>query len=240
MGFKEIASSPLLYGLVIVGILMVAAYAAVFLKKAYGRCLELGFDKKTVNGVIKSSLTFSVVPSISIVIGFLTLSAALGVPWPWWRLSVLGAVGYELMAADMATKGMGYESLAAMAQANDPKVFGAVMFVMTIGIIGGLIFVLVPFGKKLTTGMMKARKSTSTWGVVFSSCFMLTMVAVFLPLMVTGDPVQVAVLVTSAVVAVLLGLLIKVTKWGWLNDFVLAITLIVSMVSAVGWNALLH
>ena len=232
MGFKEIASSPLLYGLVIVGILMVAAYAAVFLKKAYGRCLELGFDKKTVNGVIKSSLTFSVVPSISIVIGFLTLSAALGVPWPWWR--------YELMAADMATKGMGYESLAAMAQANDPKVFGAVMFVMTIGIIGGLIFVLVPFGKKLTTGMMKARKSTSTWGVVFSSCFMLTMVAVFLPLMVTGDPVQVAVLVTSAVVTVLLGLLIKVTKWGWLNDFVLAITLIVSMVSAVGWNALLH
>ena len=144
-----------------------------------------------------------------------------------------------LYAADVY-KRQGYESLAAMAQANDPKVFGAVMFVMTIGIIGGLIFVLVPFGKKLTTGMMKARKSTSTWGVVFSSCFMLTMVAVFLPLMVTGDPVQVAVLVTSAVVTVLLGLLIKVTKWGWLNDFVLAITLIVSMVSAVGWNALLH
>ena len=47
-------------------------------------------------------------------------------------------------------------------------------------------------------------------------------------------------LATSAVVTVLLGLLIKVTKWAWLNDFVLAITLIVSMVSAVGWNALLH
>ena len=47
-------------------------------------------------------------------------------------------------------------------------------------------------------------------------------------------------MVLQAVVTVLLGLLIKATKWGWLNDFVLAITLIVSMVSAVGWNALLH
>ena len=38
---------------------------------------------------------------------------------------------------------------------------------LVVFIIGGLIFVLVPFGKKLTTGMMKARKSTSTWAPPF-------------------------------------------------------------------------
>lgn len=238
MGFKEIANSSLLYILVIIGLVYIIGFAAIFLKRSYARCLELGVDKKQVKDVIKSSLVFTFVPSLSIVIGFFSLAAALGIPWPWWRLSVLGAVGYELMAADMAAKGMQYSSLAAMAQANDPVVFSAIMYVMTIGIIGGF-FVLLPFGKKMTTGLMKARqKKDSTWGVVMSSCFFLTMMAVFMPLMLTSDKVGAATFVTSGLITAILGLIIKKFNLSWLGNFVLAITLILSMMASVGYTNL--
>lgn len=239
MSSQQIANSPLLYLLVIVGLVYIIIFSSIFLKKSFARCIELGIDKKTVVDVIKSSLAFTVVPSISIVIGFFSLAAALGIPWPWWRLSVIGSVSYELMAADMAAKGMNYGSVAAMAQASDPRVFGAIMFVMSIGILGGFS-VLLPFGKKMTTGLMAAReKKDSTWGVVMSACFILTMLAVFLPLMLTGDPVGTATLLTSALITMVLGIIIKKYNVHWLGNFVLAITLIISMAASVGWAALL-
>lgn len=239
MGFREIANSSLLYILVIIGLLYIIAYAAIFMKRSYNRSLELGISKNEMNNVIKSSLVFTVVPSISIVVGFFSLAAALGIPWPWWRLSVLGSVGYELMAADMAVKGMDYANLAAMAEANDPVVFVSMMFVMTIGILSGFA-ILIPFGKKLTTGLMKAReKEDNSWGILLSNSFFLTMLAVFIPIMLLTDIVGAATLATSAFITLLLGLIIKKFSIKWLENFVLAITLILSMIASVGWEALL-
>jgi hypothetical protein len=224
---------------VIIGLLYILGFAAIFLRRSYRRCIELGIDKAMVNDVIKSSLAFTLVPSIAIVIGFFSLSAVMGIPWPWWRLSVLGSVGYELMAADLASKGMSYTSVAAMAASNDPMVFSAIMFVMTIGILGGFL-VLLPFGKKMTTGLMAAReKKDSTWGIVMSSCFMLTLAAVFLPVMIFGDAVSAATLFTSAFISLLMAVLIKQFKIHWLSNFVLAVTLLFSMIASVGWQAIL-
>lgn len=239
-GFKEISNSALLYGLVMIGLLYVAFFCAVFMKKAYARCLELGITKDKVKGVIKSSIAFSIVPSFAIVIGFVSLSAALGVPWSWWRLSIIGSVGYELMAAEMAAKGVGYSDLAAMAAANDSVVFGAVMFIMTIGIMAGMTL-LIFAGKKLTTGLVKARTSTqeNSWGMVMSSCFMLTLGAVFMPVMIFSNAVYTATLLTSAGMTVLLGTIAKKYHIKWLPDFILAITLIVSMMASVVWQAIL-
>lgn len=240
MTFFEIANSPILYILVIIGLIGIIAYAAVFLRKSYSRCLELGFSKDLVMNVIKSSLAFTVVPSIAIVVGLVSLSLALGIPWPWWRLSVVGSVGYELMAADLGSKAMGFSNLATMASSNDGAAFTAIMYIMTVGIISGLL-VLIPFGKKMTTGLMKKRTdSDSTWGVVLSSSFMLTLVAVFLPIMIITDKVSAATLFTSAVITFVLGMIVKKFKVLWLSNFILAITLIVSMIASVGWQSLLN
>ncbi|WP_350343097.1 DUF5058 family protein [Proteinivorax tanatarense] len=239
MSFQDVANSTLLYLLVIFGLLYIIAFASVFLIQSYKRCLELGIDKKTIYKVIKSTLIFTIVPSIAIVIGFYSLATVFGIPWPWWRLSVLGSVAYELMAADMAAKGMGYNSIALMAEANDPQVFGAVMFVMSIGILGGFL-VLLPFAKKMTTGLMEAReRKDNTWGIVMTSCFMLTLIAVFFPLMIFDNPVSAATLFTSAFIAFSLGYIAKRFRLLWLNDFILALTLILAMVASVGWSNLL-
>lgn len=239
MNFSEIANSYMLYILVIIGLLGIIAYASVFLKKGYERCIDLGFSKKVIMDVIKSSLAFTVVPSIAIVIGVFTLVLALGVPWPWWRLSVLGSVSYELMAADMAGKALGFANLAEMGNSSDPSTFIATMYVMTIGIISGVVIILI-FGKKMSTGLMKAKlESKDTWGDVLSASFMLTLAAVFLPIMIFTDKVGAATLATSALITLTLGIMIKKFNLKWLNNFVLAITLIVSMIISVGWQALL-
>ena len=89
MTFNEIMNSPLLYGLVGLGIVYIILFCLVTLKKAYKHALELGITKDKLRLVITSSAIYSVVPSISIVIGLFSLAAVLGYPgpgsaFPWW------------------------------------------------------------------------------------------------------------------------------------------------------------
>mgnify|MGYP000094682305 FL=1 len=78
---KDIIQSPLLLALVIGGLLYIAGFSLVYLKKAYDHCLELGITRKELSSVIKSSLVFSIVPSLSIVVGLFVLIAVLGSVW---------------------------------------------------------------------------------------------------------------------------------------------------------------
>lgn len=58
------------------GFLYISAFSLVYLKKAYDHCLELGITRKELSNVIKSSLIFSVVPSLSIVVGLFASSSS--------------------------------------------------------------------------------------------------------------------------------------------------------------------
>lgn len=238
MGFKEIASSPLLYILVIIGLIYIVVFSLIYLVRAFKRCLSLGFDKKAVTGVMKGSAVYAIVPSIAIVIGFFSLAAIFGIPWPWWRLSVIGSVMYELMAADMASGAMGYADMTSMLGANSPNVLGAVMFLMSVGMLGGFL-VLLPFGKKMCTGLMHASQNKkSTWGTVLNSTFMLSLMAVMMPLMIFTDKVQAATFGTSMAITFVLGAIMKKTKAKWLGNFVMAIAMIGAMISSVFWSNL--
>ena len=74
---KDIIQNPLLLALVIGGLLYISAFSLVYLKKAYDHCLELGITRKELSNVIRSSLIFSVVPSLSIMVGLSVLIAVL-------------------------------------------------------------------------------------------------------------------------------------------------------------------
>lgn len=235
----EISHSSILYILIVIGIVAMLIYSGIFAKKSYARCIELGVSKEKVKDVIKSSLIFSVVPSIAIVVGLFTLVLALGIPWAWWRLSVVGSVSYELMAAEMAAKSLGLSNLASIGQLLEGKTFIVIMYAVNFGILFGFPL-LIPFGKKLLTGLMKVRTSESTWGEVMNACFMLAIASVFLPIMIFSDKVSAATLATSALIAFILGIIIKKFNISWLSNFVLALTLILAMISSVGWQALLN
>ena len=76
---KDVISSPLLLALVAGGLIYIVIFSLIHLKKAYGRCLELGITKEDLHKVIKSSLVFSIVPSLSIVVGLFALISVLGI-----------------------------------------------------------------------------------------------------------------------------------------------------------------
>lgn len=78
---KDIISSPLLLILIGNGLLYIVGFSLVYLKKAYTHCLGLGISKEDLTKVIKSSLVFSIVPSLSIVVGLFALISVLGTVW---------------------------------------------------------------------------------------------------------------------------------------------------------------
>ena len=232
MGYFDVANSPLLYVLVTAGVLYIVGLSAVFLRKSWRRCLELGISKEKLSAVARSSAVFTIVPSVSIVIGLFTLSTVLGIPWPWYRLSVVGSVSYELMAADMVADGMGYGSVGEMAAQADHTVFGAVMFVMSICILAGIIINIFAV-EKIQTGMSTLKKKRGDWGTIVNSCFFLGIVAAFTPLIFASGTVYALTFLISMGVAALCALCMRRFHLKWLGSFITSISLIVSMAASV-------
>ena len=82
----------------------IAAVCVVFMVRAWKAGKALGMDVTRMKRAVTASATFSVLPSIGILLGVLALSGSLGVPWPWLRLSVIGALHYETQVADAAAE----------------------------------------------------------------------------------------------------------------------------------------
>ena len=230
---KDIITSPLLLTMVIVGLLYIVGFSLVYLKKAYNHCLELGISKDELSTVIKSSLVFSIVPSLSIVVGLFALISVLGVVWSWWRLSVIGSLSYESLISSSVTSALGYATSAEMLENATGRQFGVVMILMSIGMLSGF-FILLPFGKKMSMSVNKS-ENTSSWKYVLSGTFMLCLFAVYIPVLLIGDTVQAAVMLTGLVIAVALGVLANKPGLKWLNDFIMAFSMIGGMISSVFW-----
>lgn len=232
MGFYEVANHPLIYGMVIAGLVYVAGIALISVRKSWRRAKELGYEPAQLMKIVRSSATFSIVPSISVVVGFFSLAAMLGIPWPWWRLSVVGSVAYEIMAANMALSAAGVDL--ATATAGD---FILIMFVMSLGIIGGLVLSPI-MAEKIHTGSMKMKDKDPRWGALGNSVFMLAIIIAFVVPMLFDGPVKLLTLVTSCIVSYLLSTVARKYQIKWLENFVLVFTMLIAMVSAVLWSGL--
>ena len=107
---KQVNSLP--FYLITGGVLLfILIMCVVFLVKSYRAGIAIGMDKKVMRRAIMSSATFSVLPGVSILLGVIALSGSLGVPLSWLRLSVVGALQYELNVAEIAATGMGLSGL---------------------------------------------------------------------------------------------------------------------------------
>ena len=77
----------------------------VFIVRSWRAGVAMGIDKAKLRRAVTSSATFTVLPAVSILLGVIALSGSLGIPLPWLRLSVVGALHYEGNAADIAARG---------------------------------------------------------------------------------------------------------------------------------------
>ena len=233
---KQIINSPLLLALVIGGLAYIVLFSLAYLKKAYTRCIEMGISKEKLSKVIKSSLVFSIVPSLSIVVGLFALIPVLGTIWSWWRLSVIGSLSYETLISSSVAGSLGFETSAQLLENGTATQFGVVMILMSVGMLSGFL-ILIPFGKKLCMSVSKT-ENASTWKYVLSGCFMLCLFAVYVPVLLIGDTIQAAVMLTGLVIAVVLGILASKPGLKWINDFIMAFSMIGGMLSSLLWTSI--
>lgn len=132
---KQVNSLP--FYLITGGVLLfILIMCVVFLVKSYRAGIAIGMDKKVMRRAIMSSATFSVLPGVSILLGVIALSGSLGVPLSWLRLSVVGALQYELNVAEIAATGMGLSGLKVSEMSIGA--FTTIALVMTAGILSGI------------------------------------------------------------------------------------------------------
>ena len=254
---------PVLFVIVALLVAVVLGQSVYFLIKALKRSKELGMDQKRIGKTIKTAAVFTIAPAVAIVISVITLSKKLGLPLPWLRLSVVGSMSYETIAASNALEAMG-QSLGASGDLTAQQYLN-VLLVMTISIMMGIW--LVPLiGKKLQNGMASLGNRDAKWADIFSNALFIGMISAFLgfvfcdvsrlwnpsarfitetvmengaevekqiPVSATSGLVPVCVMLVSAVTMIICGLLMRKPKLKWLSEYALPISLVLGMAAAI-------
>ena len=238
-------NAPILFVLVGIIILFVLAQSLFFLWRAVARAKELGMPRQTIRKTISAAAVFTVAPAVAVLVGVISLSKSLGIALPWLRLSVVGSLSYETIAATNAESAMGL--VFGQVSSLTASQYVTIAWVMTVSILLGIW--LVPLiGKKLQNGMTRIENRDKRWGDILSSALFIGMIAAFLGYVFCdfgtifhGDPsglIPVCVMIVSALVMALCGLLMKQRGWRWIGDYALPLSLILGMASAIpitGW-----
>lgn len=233
-------NSPVLFVIAGAIIAAVLAQSVYFLIKAWKRGLAIGMEKAKLKRIARTAAVFTIAPAVAIVISVITLAKDLGVPLPWLRLSVVGSLSYETIAASNAESAMGLVFGQVTALTAQQHV--TIAWVMTISIMVGIW--LVPLvGKKLQTGMVTMENRDKKWGDIFSASMFIGMISAFLGYVFcdfasvfSGNMaglIPPLVMLVSALVMALAGVIVKKYKWRWVGDYALPISLIAGMASAI-------
>ena len=262
---------PILFLLVVVLIAVVLGQSVFFLIKALRRSKQLGMDQSKIKKTIRSAAVFTIAPAVAIVVSVAILSKKLGLPLPWLRLSVVGSMSYETIAANNALSAMGQglgsgNPLTAQQYLN-------VLLVMTISIMVG-IWLVPAISKKLQGGMSALAGRDAAWADIFQNALFIGMIAAFLGFVFcdvsrlwradanglvmetekvynevgqkvdqivyyrsTSGLIPVFVMVVSALVMVVCGLLMRKPKLKWLSEYAMPISLIAGMAAAIPLSA---
>lgn len=257
------ANSWWMYLLGVLVVVFILAGCGFFIFRAYKQAKEFGYDRKELNKAVINSAIFSLLPSISILIGVIALSGSLGIPLPWIRLTVIGALHYETIAAKSVMAGFGDIAL-------NNQVLVTTAFVMTLGILTGPLYCLFGFkayDKKIiskakvddepkednvsiTSDNLDAEqpkeKKRAFGDILFSSVF-ISIICAFLAedmLVFRKSADKISELsyklyTPTIVVAVaflsmwLLDIIEKKTKWTWLGNFSIGLSMILGMAAAI-------
>ena len=237
MNHEFSVNSPFLFAAVSVILILIMAQAVFFLIRAWRQAKKLGIDASKLKSVVKSSAIFTIVPAISILIGVIALSKKLGLPLPWLRLSVIGALTYETAAASAAANAVG-TSIGDTATLLTASQFSTIAWVMTLGIMAGVI--LVPLVcRRLLNGVDTLEKRDKRWGEILMSALFMGMISAFLGMIfgkvnlgLTGW-IPVFVMVSSMIIMLICAVLIKKLKLKWVEDYALPISMIGAMALAI-------
>ena len=221
-------------------IAFVAVVCVIFLVRSYRAGLAIGIDPARMKRAITSSATFSVLPSVGILLGVIALSGV-----PRLRLSVIGALHYETQVAQAAAEQVGMHALSAAEMT--PQGFTTIALLMSVCIMWGMILSI--FFNKRYLKRLGNDGAKSASGVGFGDS---AMTAMFIGLVCayigsyigafvsgeglftcTGDWTPLIVVAVSAAVMALFVYLSEKKNMAWLESFSIAGSMLIGMAAAV-------
>lgn len=257
---------PILFVLVGVIIAAVLGQSIYFLVKSVRRAKATNMDMTKIKKTIITAAIFTIAPAVAIVITVVSLSQSLGIALPWLRLSVVGSLSYEAIAAANAASGM-KTTLAELAQNMTASQYVTISLVMTISIMVGIWLVPV-IAKKYQNGLVNFENKDKKWSDILQNSLFIGMISAFVGFVfcdvsrlwsesarvvtstdsLTGEEIvtvfsstsgliPVIVMASSAILMCVCGLLINKLKWKWVNDYALPICMILGMLVAIPVSA---
>lgn len=175
MNAMEIANSWPMWIACGLAVLVVVMQAVVFMKNAYDAGEKIGLSKETMKKAMKSSAITSIGPSVVILSGMLSLLITVGGPIAWMRLSMIGSVMFEALAAGIGTSAVG---VTLGTDTLTTEALGMALWTMVLCSIGWVIFATFSATRmdkiqaKLSGGDTKKLIKISTAAVIGVFCAM--------------------------------------------------------------------
>ena len=252
MDILALLNSPVLYLVCGAIITFVALICVLFAVRAYRAGKAAGIDVSKMKRVITASATFAVLPSVGILLGVIALSGSLGTPWPWLRLSVIGALHYETQVAEAAAEAVG---IGGLSRANmTSEAFTTIALLMSFCIMWGMVFVVIngkAYSSRLTSPKPANPKSgkkkldLSGFGDTAMTAMFIGLVSAYIASYIgtivsvnglfsfTGSWLPLAV---AAVAALAMYVFIRIReKWNaeWIDSFSVAGSMLIAMAAAI-------
>ena len=247
-------NSPVMY-LICGGIVvLVAVICMIFAVRAYRAGKAIGIDVGKMKRVIIASATFAVLPSVGILLGVIALSGSLGTPWPWLRLSVIGALHYETQVAEAAAEAVGMEKLSAAGMTYGG--FTTIALLMSFCIIWGMVLMLIN-GKAYSTRLVlpkpevkeakgkKKKLNLKAFGDTAMTAMFIGLVSAYIASYIgqivsenglftfTGNWLPLAVACVSALAMAGFLLIKEKAKADWIDSFSIAGSMLIAMTAAI-------
>ena len=242
MDIMSIANGPLMWIACGIPVIFVVLQAVLFLRSSSVAADELGITKEQKKEAIRSSAITSIGPSIVVLSGMLSLLVTMGGPVGWMRLSMIGSVMFEGIAAGIGTSSVG------VTLGTDPmtgEAFTVALWTMILCSIGWVIFATFSANKmdKIQTklsggskGKLMTIASCAIIGVFSAMCAQHLSKPVYLSLQQAEAEALGAAgknFLSCILGCVIMFILIKLAEKkdiGWLKEWALTITILSAMI----------
>jgi hypothetical protein len=228
MNYLEIANSFPMWIAASIAVMLVVFQAILFLVKSYNAGKQMGITEIQMRDAMKTSFITSIGPSIVILSGLLSLLVTVGGPMAWMRLSFIGSVMFELMAAGFGTSAMGI-SMGIDTVTN--VAFANAVWTMILGSIGWIIFATLTADKmgKIQEKVSKGDKGILT--IISTAAMLGAFGALVSPHLLRFNKNSIAALAGGLIMAVIEPMA-KKGDIKWLKEWGLAIALFGGMIIA--------